>query len=262
MSEAQNDSDFAARVIDLMGARHAKAAPRADAKDEIERLSHLNDLDLELEMADAAKRLNVSVPTVRKLVKEAHRRRRTAEAAAPHGEEPPPAAGEPPRWPRGFTMTEDGLLARPAEGAPPVWVCSPFEVLGEARNPEGEGWSKWIRWRDADGRAHEMPVEAALLHKANGANGDLEARLADRGLRVSADARTRGLLRQALAGVRSGTRATLVPRSGWAVLADGSRGYVFPDGAAAGGAGETLILHPLPESGRNHSGEAGVLEGW
>ena len=83
MSEAQDDSDFAARVIDLMGARHAKAAPRADAKDEIERLSHLDGLELELEMADAAKRLDIGVPTVRKLVKEARRRRRTAEAAPP-----------------------------------------------------------------------------------------------------------------------------------------------------------------------------------
>ncbi len=120
MSEAQNDSDFAARVIDLIGARHAKAAPRANAKDEIARLSHLDDLDLELEMADAAKRLNIGVPTLRKLVKEARRRRRAAEAAPPHGEEPPPAAGETPRWPRGFTMTEDGLLAQPAEDAPPL----------------------------------------------------------------------------------------------------------------------------------------------
>jgi hypothetical protein len=132
-------------------------------------------------------------------------------------------------------MTGDGLLAQPAEEAPPVWVCSPFEMLGEARSPEGEGWSKWIRWRDADGRAHEMPVEAPLLHKAN---GDLEARLADGGLRVSADPKARGLLRQALAGVRSGTRATLVPQPGWAVLGDGSRGYVFPDGGTAGGAPE------------------------
>ena len=109
-----------------------------------------------------------------------------------------------------------------------------------------------------------MPVEAALLHKAN---GDLEARLADGGLRVSADPRTRGLLRQALAGVRSGTRATLVPRPGWAVLADGSRGYVFPDGGTAGGAGETLILHPPPENGRRRSrgargGRSGTSGRW
>ncbi len=260
MSGAQNDNAFAASIHDLVKLRNAKAAPKADAKDEIERLSRLDGLDLELELEGSSKRLNIPAGRLRKLVEKARKQCEAAEAAATplRVEEPPPAAGKV-QWPRGFTMTEDGLFAQPSEQVPAVWVCSRFEMLGEARNPQGEGWSKWLRWCDADGRAHEMPVEARLLHLTN---GDLEARLADRGLRISADPKTRGLLRQALAGARSGTRATLIPQPGWAALEDGSRGYVLPNGDTVGEPGETLILHPAPENGRNLSGVAGSLEGW
>ncbi len=260
MSEAPSEGDFAAKIIDLMGARHAKAAPKADAKDEIKRLSELDGASLEYvqELKPAAERLGMTRSDLKKLVEAERKRRKKAEAAQaePQGEEPPPAAGEV-RFPREFTMTKDGLFAQPCQEAPPVKVCASFDVLGEARNAQGEGWSKWIRWRDADGKTHEMPVEAALLHKVN---SDLEARLADKGLHISAEPRARGLLRQALAGVRAGNRATLVSQPGWAVLEDGSRGYVFADGSRVGHANETLILHPTPENGRGLAGTAGTLE--
>jgi hypothetical protein len=260
MSAAQTGEEFSASFHDLVKVRLAKAEAKADAKEEVERLSRLDVIECAQELKAAAERLGLTRSELRKFVDAARQRRRkeeTAEAARHAGEAPPDANDV--RWPRGFTMAGEGLLSQPAEEIPPVWVCGPFEVLGEARNPQGEGWAKWIRWKDADGRTHEAPVETRLLYTTN---GELEGRLADWGLAISADPKVRGLLRQALAGVRSGARATLVSQPGWAAFADGSRGYVFPNGEAAGEPAERLILHPIPENGRGLGGMAGSLDGW
>lgn len=61
------------------------------------------------------------------------------------------------------------------------WVCAPFEILGRARDPKGEGWARLIRWHDDDGRVHTDTISDEDLH------GDVPAlcaRLAHCGLRI------------------------------------------------------------------------------
>ncbi len=61
-----------------------------------------------------------------------------------------------------------------------------FEVIGRARDPQGHGWARWLRWRDPDGRRHEHAVTDASLH---GDAGALAADLAGRGLTVARNGR-------------------------------------------------------------------------
>jgi putative DNA primase/helicase len=62
-----------------------------------------------------------------------------------------------------FTMSKEGLvLAKEGKGEDAVtetlWVCSAFEIIGRARDPNGREWARWLRWTDDDKREHLHPV--------------------------------------------------------------------------------------------------------
>jgi hypothetical protein len=61
-------------------------------------------------------------------------------------------------------------------------ICAPFEVIGRARDPHGNGWGKLIRWIDEDKRLRTNLVRDADLHREISA---LTARRADMGLHVT-----------------------------------------------------------------------------
>ena len=66
------------------------------------------------------------------------------------------------------------------ENAKSLFISGPFEVLGRARNPSGEGWGRVLRWCDDDKRHHTAIISDADLH---GEPSALCADLAGRGLK-------------------------------------------------------------------------------
>ena len=75
-----------------------------------------------------------------------------------------------------YKMTGDGLVF---DGDA---IAGPFEILGRARDPQGDDWARWIRFKDADGRQHQVAIKDADLH---GDPRTLAATLAGQGLWIS-----------------------------------------------------------------------------
>lgn len=185
----------------------------------------------------------------------AERARRRAEAEAEARRRPDPGPGEV-IWPPGIMVRPEGLYADAGEDAPPLWLAAPFEVMGEARNGANEGWGLYLRWRDRDGYPHLWPMPARLLMTEPGA---LEAELADRGLRVSADPAARLHLRKALAEVRAGSRVRLAHRAGWQ---EAGTAFLLPDGTVIGTTAEAVALDNPAEDAARLCATAGTLAGW
>lgn len=83
-------------------------------------------------------------------------------------------------WPSGFVMSESGLWVEPKDTEKkPSWVCSPFEVLGEARDGDGLGWSVVIKFKDRDGAEKLAILQNSKLTTAS---TEIRATLADQGL--------------------------------------------------------------------------------
>jgi putative DNA primase/helicase len=130
-----------------------------------------------------------------------------------------------------------------------TWICGPFEILGRVRDPGGDGWARWLRWRDEDGRFHERAVTDADLH---GEVSALCRMLADGGLKITTDAKRAHVVHY-LNGARSRARRLVVPRSGWHTLADGRRIFALP-----GGNGEIVVANAAHSPYR----QAGSLDDW
>jgi uncharacterized protein (DUF927 family) len=240
------------------GETSADEAP-ADAVDvtlTVVRLAGLAEADYQQQRKAAARECGLTLTALDKLVK-AERGKRLQEKAAAARRKAPPKPGEV-RWPHGFTMERDGLCVDQGE-AGQVWLCAPLEVLGEARDAAGEGWSLWLRWKDRDGRPHTWPMPARLLVTQP---GELEAALLERGLRLSPSPAARIHLREALSGVQAGSRVTLVTRAGWHGLGDTDAAYVLPDGTVIGESTEALVMRAPPENAAQLVAQAGTLEGW
>ncbi|WP_424135148.1 DUF927 domain-containing protein [Roseomonas chloroacetimidivorans] len=220
------------------------------------RLAGLPEADYQQQRKAAAHECGLTLSALDKLVK-AERAKRQQEKAAAARRKAPPKPGEV-RWPHGFTMEKEGLYADQGE-AGQVWLCAPLEVLGEARDAAGEGWSLWLRWKDRDGRLHTWPMPARLLVTAP---GELEAALLERGLRVSPNPAARLLLREALGGVQAGSRVTLVSRAGWHAVGTEEAAYILPDGTVIGATAETLVMKAPPENAVQMVAQAGTLDGW
>src|SRR5262249_38404952 len=131
----------------------------------------------------------------------------------------------------GFRMTPDGL----EYGG--EWVCAPFEIVGRARDPKGEGWSHWLRWHDPDGLTHTFAVSDAALHSEP---GKLMAELALRGLRVQRKQDGFRLL-DYLNAVNVSKRLTVVNQTGWHELQSGHI-FVLPNDAIGQKNSESVML--------------------
>jgi putative DNA primase/helicase len=116
-------------------------------------------------------------------------------------------------------------------------VCAPFEILGRARNPKGEGWARLMRWQDDDGRVHTDTISDEDLP------GDVPAlcaRLAGCGLRI-ATGQTRPHLIRYLNDAEVEDRVTLVTRTGWHDIGE-AKVFALPDETIGSVVGETVIL--------------------
>ena len=115
-----------------------------------------------------------------------------------------------------FTMNAQGLTQETTKGrgekAETVteWISAPFEILGACRDPNGRAWGKFIRWRDADGRAHVRHVTDAALQ---GEAGPLSAMLASDGLAINRNQQR--AFATYLSGATVKSRVTVVSRTGW-----------------------------------------------
>lgn len=159
-----------------------------------------------------------------------------------------PTSDEDPEWRPSyvstdrFTMNKDGLITEVTKGrgerahTSEQWISAAFEVIGRARDPQGCGWSKWLRWRDPDGRRHEHAVPDAALH---GDLGALASDLAGRGLLISRSGRT--LFADYLGEVDVTNRVTTVRRTGWHTVG-GAKVFVLPDEVIGNPETETVVL--------------------
>jgi putative DNA primase/helicase len=207
----------------------------------INELARLDDIAYDKQRREAAKRLDIGV---RVLDKEVRRRRIELESAA---EQPQPEAkvGSEP----GYEMKATGLFHGDD------WLSAPFEILGRARDPNGQGWARWIKWKDPDGCEHTFAVSDAKLH---GESSALCAELAQQGFKITTSAVKRALLIAYLNHADSEKRVMTVDRTGWCDL-HGSKVFVLPDRTIGDTGDETVKLtsaRSSPYSAR------GTLEGW
>ena len=63
-----------------------------------------------------------------------------------------------------------------------IRISGVFEILGRVRDPNGEGWARLLRWRDADNVWHSYAVADASLH---GDPKTVCSELASRGLEIT-----------------------------------------------------------------------------
>lgn len=158
-------------------------------------------------------------------------------------------------FPWGFRMDDEGLwYDQPVQGGGivPTRLSAPFEVLGEARDPDGGGWAAVLRFRDRDGREKTIPVFRSRL--ASGA-AEVRAELADAGLVVSPARGKADKFGIALAEVKCTRRLTLVAATGWC----GER-FVLPGEVLGPPGGEPVLF--TGEAPALHYRKAGTLAGW
>jgi putative DNA primase/helicase len=158
-------------------------------------------------------------------------------------------------WPFSLRMdARAGLFYdEPRDGnVVPHWLSNPFDVLGEARAPDGLGWAVVIRFRDRDGRERTVPIPRASL--ASG-GGEARSMLADAGLVFDPGRGKAERLSSALMRVKSARRITLVSATGWC-----GDGFVLP-GRTIGPAGSEEVLFTGAAPSLNY-GVAGTLDGW
>jgi putative DNA primase/helicase len=158
-----------------------------------------------------------------------------------------------------FNMAAQGLSVEVTRGRGNAavtsheWVCAPFEVLGETRDPGGREWGKWLRWKDADGREHLRRVSEAAMH---GEPAALAASLASDGLKINRDHHK--ALACYLGGATVPQRLVIVRNTGWHNIG-GQDVFVLPNLTIGPHGSETVILDASasgPYEGR------GTLEDW
>ena len=117
-------------------------------------------------------------------------------------------------WPPGFRMDPVSGLWWTERGDRDQWVADPFEVMGEARDSSGRGWSVVVRVKARDGRMSPVRISRGSL--ASG-GGDARRDLADAGLRIATGQGIRERLAQALMRVSGpdGRFITLTDATGW-----------------------------------------------
>ena len=158
-------------------------------------------------------------------------------------------------WPMSIRMDASAGLFydEPRDGSVvPHWICAPFEVLGEARAPDGSGWAVVLRFRDRDNRERMIPISRASL--ASG-GGEARAALADAGLVFDTARGKMEKLSSALMRVKSARRITLVPATGWC-----GDCFVLPGRTIGPMGGESV--HYTGEAPSLNYGEAGEFGGW
>jgi putative DNA primase/helicase len=92
------------------------------------------------------------------------------------------------------------------------FVCSRLEVLAATRNADSAEWGRLVRFADADGRVHELPIPMAMLA------GDaqiLRELLLSEGLIIAPQRKAREWLSTYIQNSVPSARVRCVPKAGW-----------------------------------------------
>ena len=159
--------------------------------------------------------------------------------------------------PWGYQLNETGLWwhepGKEDGAGRDVRLADGFEVLGEARDPDGGGWAVVIRFYDRDGRQKTETVKRAALASEAGA---VRAALAGAGLFINPGRGKADRFAAFLAEVGHSRRLTLAERTGWI---DASR-FVMPSGVIGTIDAEPVLFDGMA-SALNYR-QAGTLDGW
>jgi uncharacterized protein (DUF927 family) len=133
-----------------------------------------------------------------------------------------------------FSMTDAGLYRR--VGKKWEWIAQPFEILGLTRDTASSGWGKLVRFRNADGVAHEIVATLASLH---GDVGQSVGPFVEQGMNIKGTAPARRAFVEYLVSVEVANRATIAKCTGW-IEVGGERAFVLP--ADVIGAASVIVL--------------------
>ncbi|WP_166739025.1 DUF927 domain-containing protein [Alkanindiges illinoisensis] len=100
------------------------------------------------------------------------------------------------------------------------FICSPVLVIAKTRDTHGNAWGRLLQWHDDERRLHQWAMPMQLLQ---GDGSEVRRELADQGVTISPERKSRDLLTTYLNGYPSDTFALCVDRLGWHGLR-----YVMP----------------------------------
>lgn len=158
--------------------------------------------------------------------------------------------------PFGYSLTPDGLMFEESgkEGARhQIRLADTFEILGEARDTDGGGWSVVIRFRDRDDRIKTEVIPRAMLASEPGA---VRARLAGEGLFIKPNGGRADRFSAFLSEVACSTRLTLSERTGWLP----HDRFVLPNRVIGPAQGEAV--HFTGSAASLHYRQKGSAQGW
>lgn len=158
--------------------------------------------------------------------------------------------------PYGFRLDHEGLWqdSTTKDGKPhSIKISAAFEPIGEARDPDGGGWSIVVRFKDRDGRSKTEIIPRGTLVSEPGA---VRSRLASQGLMIKPAKGQGDRFTACLGEMECARRITLAHSTGWAT---GNR-FVLPSRTIGPPGGEPVMFTGDP-SGFPH-GTNGTLEGW
>lgn len=154
-------------------------------------------------------------------------------------------------WPPGFEMRSDGLYQSHGKKGD-EWICGPFTVLGEARTPEGNDWSIYIRWHDGDRRPHTQALPRSELMSMS---YDVLKPLASGGLIIAPDKATQ--LKQCFIRIVSQQRIRIVQRTGWHEEAQ----FVLPTESIGNDGNREVAIYYGPDTSAAYS-TSGTIDDW
>ena len=136
-----------------------------------------------------------------------------------------------------------------------IRISGVFEILGRVRDPNGEGWARLLRWRDADNVWHSYAVADASLH---GDPKTVCSELASRGLEITTSKHRPHLIHY-LNQAETPHRVTEVPTTGWHDIAD-KKIFALPEQIIGAFNGEKVIVRGAADNSPFES--RGTLADW
>lgn len=158
--------------------------------------------------------------------------------------------------PFGYRLDHEGLWAdQTAKNGEKfsTKISAPFEPIGEARDPDGGGWSVVVRFKDRDGRAKTEIIPRGTLVSEPGA---VRSRLASQGLMIKPAKGQGDRFTACLGELECSRRITLAHATGWAT----ANRFVLPSRTIGPPGGEPVMFTGDP-AGFPH-GTQGTMAEW
>ena len=133
-----------------------------------------------------------------------------------------------------------------------TFVSSAIIVKAMTRNDSGRAWGRLLEWRDNDKRPHQWAMPMELLQ---GDGSEVRRELADRGVQIHPNKRTRDLFTLYLQSYPTEQRALCVERLGWCKGV-----YVMPDRTS--GDSEQITVFQNPHGIEPAFSQLGTLQQW